>query len=148
MKWILYSVTITYPFLAPIKFWLPRGNEFRVLHKNVLLCNCFKFVASIIGSVLVLGKIPCSSSLCRILFSFISVLMSSSILCILLSFLPLPLFSLSFMLLSYIWISSFFFRSFFKNRLPCVSFITQLFHNGIQFCSLLDSFPMECHPVS
>lgn len=100
-----------------------------MLPKNILLCNCFKFVASKICSVLVLGKIPCSSSLHRILFSFISVLMSSSILCILLSFLPLPLFSLSFMLLSYIWISSFFFRSFFKNRLPCVSFITRLFHN-------------------
>lgn len=94
MKLILCNRTVIYPFLAPIKLLISRvstGNEFHVLHINVLPCNCLKFVAPKICSVLVLGKIFWSSHLHGILFSLISVLMSFSVFCILLYFFLLPL---------------------------------------------------------
>lgn len=94
MKWILCNRAVIYPFLAPIKLLISRvstGNEFHVLYINVLPCNCLKFVASKICWVLVLRKIFWSSHLCGILFSLISVLMSSSTVCIFLSFFLLPL---------------------------------------------------------
>lgn len=124
MKWILCNRTVIYPFLAPIKLLISRvstGNEFHVLHINVLPCNCFNFVASKICSVLVLGKIFWSSHLHGILFSLISVLMSSSIFYILLSFFLLPLLPAS-RCFHMFGTPPFASDPFWKNSLPSVNF--------------------------
>lgn len=150
MKWILCNRTVIYPFLVPIKLLISRvctGNEFHVLHINVLPCNCLKSVSSKICSVLVLGKIFWSSHLRGILFSLISVLMSSSIFCILLSFCLLPLLSAShcFYMFGTLPFAS---DPFWKNSLPFVNFITWLFYDGIQLCNLLGYFQVNCFPVN
>lgn len=150
MEWILCNRTVIYPFLAPIKLLISgvsTGNEFHVLHINVLPCNCLKCVASKICSFLVLRIIFWSSHLHGILFSLISVQMSFSIFCMLLSFFLLPLLPASHCFHMF-GTPPFASDPFGKKSLPFVNFITWLFYDGIQLCNLLDYFQMNCFPVN